>query len=106
MNGNRQERRKWLIVILLAMGMVVAYIDRANLSAVLALKRLPGWIPMNDDSRGLLNSAFFWSYALLQIPAGWVVDRYGPKRTYAIGFSLWTLASAGAGMAHGIGPLL
>jgi MFS family permease len=106
MRATKQQRRKWLIVILLALGMVVAYVDRANLSAVLALKQLPGWIPLDDKGRGLLNSAFFWSYALLQIPAGWIVDRHGPKRPYTIGFSLWTLASACAGMAHGIGQLL
>jgi MFS family permease len=102
----KHERRKWLVVFLLALGMVIAYVDRANLSAVLALRGLHGWIHLDDNGRGLLNSAFFWSYALLQIPAGWIVDRYGSKRPYAIGFSLWTLASAGAGMAHGIGQLV
>jgi MFS family permease len=101
-----QERRKWLIVILLALGMVIAYVDRANLSAVLALKGLQGWVPLDDSGRGLLNSTFFWSYALLQIPAGWIVDRYGPKRPYAIGFLLWSLASAGAGLVRGIGQLV
>lgn len=100
------EGHKWIVVFLLALGMVIAYVDRANLSAVLALKGLNDWIHLNDNGRGLLNSAFFWSYALLQIPAGWVVDRYGPKKPYAIGFSLWTLASAAAGMAHGIGQLV
>jgi MFS family permease len=103
---SKQERRKWLVVILLALGMVVAYVDRANISTVLALKELRGWIPLDDNGRGLLNSAFFWSYALFQIPAGWMVDRYGPKRPYTIGFSLWTLASVGTGMVQGIGQLV
>jgi MFS family permease len=61
---------------------------------------------LDDSGRGLLNSTFFWSYALLQIPAGWIVDRYGPKRPYAIGFLLWSLASAGAGLVRGIGQLV
>ncbi|HEY7306803.1 MAG TPA: MFS transporter, partial [Bryobacteraceae bacterium] len=65
-----------------------------------------GWVPLDDSGRGLLNSTFFWSYALLQIPAGWIVDRYGPKRPYAIGFLLWSLASAGAGLVRGIGQLV
>jgi MFS family permease len=97
---------KWRIVILLALGMGIAYLDRANLSAVLGMKTFRDWIPLDDNGRGLLNSVFFWSYALLQIPAGWVVDRYGSKKPYAIGFALWSLASAAAGMVQGIGQLV
>jgi MFS transporter, ACS family, D-galactonate transporter len=98
--------RKWFVVLLLSLGMVIAYVDRANLSAVLALKQLHGFLPLDDAGRGLLNSAFFWSYAVLQIPAGWVIDRYGPKRPYAIGFALWTLASAAAGLVTNAGQLM
>jgi MFS family permease len=103
---SHQSGRKWFVVVLLALGMVIAYVDRANLSAVLALKGLHDWLPLNNADRGYLNSAFFWSYAVLQIPAGWLVDRYGPKRPYAIGFALWTLASAAAGMVHGFSQLV
>ncbi len=86
--------------------MVIAYVDRANLSAVLAMKGLQGWVRLDDSGRGLLNSAFFWSYALLQIPAGWIVDRYGPKRPYAVGFAIWSLASMAAGFARNMGELV
>lgn len=85
--------------------MVIAYVDRANLSAVLALKSFRDWVALDDTGRGLLNSAFFWSYALLQIPAGWAVDRFGAKRPYAIGFAIWSLASAATGMVRGVGQL-
>ena len=43
---------------------------------------------------GALLSAFFWSYSLLQIPAGYLVDRYGLKWTYTAAFLLWSLASS------------
>jgi ACS family D-galactonate transporter-like MFS transporter len=98
-------RRKWAVILLLSLGMVIAYVDRANLSAVLALKSFRQWVALDDTGRGLLNSAFFWSYALLQIPAGWVVDRYGAKRPYAIGFALWSLASAATGGVRTVGQL-
>jgi ACS family D-galactonate transporter-like MFS transporter len=101
----RQTRHKWLVVTLLALGMAIAYVDRANLSSVLAVPSFRDWIGLDDRGRGLLNSAFFWSYALMQIPMGWVVDRYGAKRPYAVGFSVWTLASASAGMAQNAGQL-
>jgi MFS transporter, ACS family, D-galactonate transporter len=99
-------RSKWAIVILLSLGMVIAYVDRANLSALLGLKSFQLWMRLDDTQRGLLSSAFFWSYALLQIPAGWLVDRYGPKRPYAFGFAIWSLASAASGLVQGMGQLV
>jgi len=53
---------------------------------------------MSDVERGIVGSAFFWSYALAQIPMGWVVDRYGVKLPYALCFALWCCATAGAGI--------
>ncbi len=100
-----QTERKWLVVFLLALGMVIAYVDRANLSSVLALPSFREWIGVDDRGRGLLNSVFFWSYALMQIPVGWLVDRYGSKRPYAVGFAIWSLASAAAGMVQTLGQL-
>jgi len=97
---------KWSIVVLLSAGMVIAYIDRGNLSVVLATAGVQKAFHLNDSIRGLLNSAFFWSYALLQIPAGWVVDRYGVKRPYAISFLFWTLISAATGLVSGISQLI
>jgi len=74
---------------------MVAYFDRVNLSVALADKDgFLSFFQLTNSDRGLLNSAFFWSYALLQIPAGWIVDRYGVKWTYAAGFLLWSLTSA------------
>lgn len=68
--------------------MVIAYIDRTNLSVVLALSDFKQLFHLSDMDRGLLNSAFFWSYALLQIPAGWLVDRYGAKPTLSHGLTI------------------
>ncbi len=98
--------RKWIVVALLSSGTVIAYIDRANLSVVLATPDVRNLFHLGDSVRGLLNSTFFWSYALLQIPAGWVVDRYGVKRPYAIGFLFWTVISAATGLVNGLSQLI
>lgn len=79
MTSTTSPSRKWIIVLLLSLGMVIAYIDRANISVVLALEEFKKLFQLVDRDRGTLNSAFFWTYALLQIPAGWLVDRYGVK---------------------------
>src|SRR5215218_3562214 len=78
--------RRWSIVVLLCLGMVIAYIDRTALSVVIAVPEFKRFFGLTDSQRGLMNSAFFWTYALLQVPAGWVVDRFGVKYPYAISF--------------------
>jgi ACS family D-galactonate transporter-like MFS transporter len=65
---------------------VFAYIDRVNLSVALIDADFKTFFKLTNTDRGLTNSAFFWSYAALQIPAGWIVDRFGSKRPMAIGF--------------------
>jgi MFS family permease len=66
---------------------------------VLPDAKFKAFFHLDDVQRGWLTSGFGWTYALLQIPAGWLVDRYGAKRTLAIGFLLWSLAGAATGFA-------
>lgn len=98
--------KRWVTVALLSLGMVVAYIDRANLSVVLTSKGFCDLYQISDAYRGLLNSAFFWSYAFLQIPAGWLVDRYGTWRPYTLGFLFWSAISGLTGLVHSASQLL
>lgn len=97
--------QKWLVIVLLSLGMLLAYVDRTNLSVVLAIGDFGRLFQLSDIDRGVLNSAFFWSYALLQIPAGWAVDRYGAKLPYSVGFLFWSLASAATGLIQSISQL-
>ena len=70
---------RWAIIGLLSFGMIIAYASRSNLSVALVAPDFIRSFNLSNTDRGLLNSAFFWAYAGLQIPAGWVVDRYGVK---------------------------
>ena len=91
---------RWLIVALLGVGAIIAYCDRTNISAALAYQPFVRHFQLSDLDRGVLNSAFFWSYMVLQIPAGWVVDRYGTKIPYALSFAAWCISSAVTGMTR------
>jgi MFS family permease len=86
--------RRWSLVCLLSLGIIVAYVDRTNLSVSLASVDFTSLFGLTDKDRGLLNSAFFWSYALLQIPAGFIVDRFGVKKPLALGLFCWCAVSA------------
>jgi MFS family permease len=92
-------RHRWTVIALLCLGYIIAYFDRVNLSVALASPEFKSFFSLTDVDRGQLNSAFFITYAALQIPAGWVVDKYGVKWPYAIGFLLWSGLSAATAFA-------
>ena len=91
-NGSENFRR-WAIVALLCAAFIIAYFDRQNLSIALTTPDFKRFFQLSDNDRGLLNSAFFWSYALLQLPAGWLVDRFGVKRPFAISLAVWSVVA-------------
>jgi len=91
--------------VLLCLGMVIAYIDRTALSIAIAVPEFRSFFDFTDSQRGLMNSAFFWSYALLQVPAGWMVDRVGVKYPYAASFLFWSIVSACTGFARSVTQL-
>jgi MFS family permease len=95
-----------MIIGVLSLGMVIAYVSRSALAVPLALPEFIRSFHLSNTDRGVVNSAFFWTYAVLQIPAGWVVDRYGVKFPYFIGFTLWCLASASTALTRSIPQLI
>jgi ACS family D-galactonate transporter-like MFS transporter len=82
--------RRWALVALLFTASFINYLDRATLSVALPLISLD--LRLGPETKGLLLSSFFWSYALMQIPVGWCADRLNLRRLYAGLFALWSLA--------------
>jgi len=103
-NGINQEKwtmsslARWSTLALLALGAMIAFIDRTNISSALAVDTFKAYFELSDLDRGWINSAFFWTYAIFQMPMGYIVDRYGVKYPYAICFTLWCIASACMGL--------
>ena len=98
--------RRWCRRRLLTLGVIVAYIDRVNLSVAVIDPTFKSFFQLTPSGRGLVTSAFFWSYAALQIPAGWIVDRYGSKIPYALGYLFWSVISAATALATGFSGLV
>lgn len=92
--------KRWSILVLLSLGAILAFASRTNLSIAVADKNFVQFFHLSHTNSGLLLSAFFWSYAALQIPMGWLVDRYGVKIPYAISFVVWCVASAATGVSR------
>ncbi|MBL8176508.1 MAG: MFS transporter [Bryobacterales bacterium] len=92
------------ILILLVASVAINYIDRGLLSVSAPL--IQTQLGLSTSQLGILFSAFFWTYASVQIFAGWVVDRYPLKWVYAAGFLIWSLATAATGLTASFGQLL
>jgi len=92
------------VVFLLSLAVFINYIDRSNLS--IAAPLLQHELGISYSQLGVLLSAFFWPYALMQMPAGWLVDHFDVKWVFAAGFFLWSAATAVTGALHGFAALI
>jgi len=92
------------IVGLLAVASFINYVDRGSLATAAPLVREE--FSLSSTQLGLLLSAFFWSYAPGQLPAGWLAERFNARRVLACGLAIWGAATALAGLAPGFVTLL
>jgi sugar phosphate permease len=95
---------RWNVLVWLLIGGVINYLDRANLAIA-----APGMIQdlgLTRTQIGLLGTVFSWTYAVMQLPAGWIIDRFGAKKTYAIGMIWWSVATWLTGVVGSIGALI
>ncbi|SFI49465.1 MFS transporter [Planctomicrobium piriforme] len=103
MTANRAASSTVLLALLvLAIG--INYIDRGSLSVVKT--NVAAEFQLDNAQMGLLFSAFFWSYALSQIAAGWCVDRFDVKWLYAGGFLIWSVATVLMALSNGFALFL
>jgi MFS family permease len=91
------------ILILMVVSVAINYIDRTSLSTAAPLLKVD--LSISPAKMGMLLSGFFWTYASLQLASGWLVDRYGVRWVMAIGFFIWSAATAATGLVYGFGAL-
>jgi MFS family permease len=101
---NVSNKRRWSIVGLLFTASLINYLDRAAIS--FALPSISREFQLTPESKGLLLSSFFWSYALMQIPIGWGADRFNLRWLYAGAFALWSFAQGLTGLAGSLAALI
>jgi ACS family D-galactonate transporter-like MFS transporter len=83
---------------------LINYFDRATISFALPL--ISTELHLGPESKGVLLSAFFWSYTLMQIPMGVLADRVNLRWLYAGAFTLWSVAQGLMGFATGLTSLI
>ena len=96
-------RRSWQIAWLLGLGVLVNYFDRVNLSV--SHESLITAFGVSNITFGYLSGAYNWTYAMLQLPSGLLLDRYGVRRVGIVSTIVWSVASFGAAISTGIGGM-
>src|SRR5580692_5485284 len=96
-------KRRWGIAMLLGFGVLVNYFDRVNLSV--SRDALHATFGISTVMFGYLLSAYNWTYAVLQLPSGLLLDRFGVRRVGIVSTIVWSVASFGAALSTGLGSL-
>jgi sugar phosphate permease len=100
----RPTKTRWVVLFLISLMYLICYMDRSNISV--AAPEIAQQFGLSKSAMGLILAAFTWAYALGQVPAGWLGDRFGPKRVLTIIMVLWSLTIVMSGAALGFATLL
>jgi ACS family D-galactonate transporter-like MFS transporter len=91
-------------MVLLFVSVTINYLDRSNLSITAPAMRTA--LGLDTAQMGYVLSAFGWTYALCQIPGGWLVDRVAPRVLFAVLIVAWSLATILLGFTASVAGLM
>ncbi len=95
---------RWRVFIMLLLLVTINYVDRAVLS--IAMPAVQSDLGLDPAIVGVILSSFFWGYALMQVPSGWLADKYRPdKVVYGAAIS-WGIVQTLTGFIMGAKSLI
>lgn len=89
--------RSKMILSVLYFGWIISYIDRTVIS--LAIVQIGEDLSLDASKLGIILSAFFVGYAFMQIPGGWLADRFGSRKVIVVAVVAWSIFTALSGLA-------
>ena len=95
---------RWLIIWMCFIANAISYIDRANLAIAAPFIRQE--LGLGAAAMGVVLSAFFWTYAAMQLPSGWIVDRIGVRLSLVLAVGWWSLFTIVTGFARGFSQFI
>lgn len=92
---------RYVVLAVTTLASFLLYLDRVCFSEVLKNESARAALGLDDKQIGWSLSAFFWSYALGQVPSGWISDRFGARLMLTVYIVSWSLFTALTGWATG-----
>lgn len=71
----------------------ILYLDRICMAEIVKSVSFNNDLMLTKEQIGSILSAFFFTYALCQVPAGWASDRFGARTTLTLYIVLWSLCT-------------
>jgi ACS family D-galactonate transporter-like MFS transporter len=102
--ADRPSRTRFAVMVLLFVSVTINYLDRSNLS--IAAPAMRDALGFDTAQMGYVLSAFGWTYALFQIPGGWLVDRVAPRLLFAVLVIGWSIATIMLGFTTSVAGLM
>src|SRR5580704_2574861 len=99
MPAGSPSKGRWYILLLISVMYLITYLDRVNIST--AAPEIIKEFGFDKITMGVIFSAFVWSYALFQVPGGWLSDKFGARRVLTGIVAYWSLMTAATGFAGG-----
>lgn len=104
MQNQKPSRIRFTILAAIFVNVVINYMDRSNISV--AAPKISEDLHLTSVQLGYIFSSFGWTYALLQIPGGIMVDYFGPRVLYAFSLISWSATTIAHGFAKGFASLI
>jgi MFS family permease len=93
------DMKRWTYILpVIVFIYVIAYIDRTNIS--FALPHLAQDMHLNGSQQGFVSGVFFFGYLLLQVPGGYMAERWSARKWIAILMVLWCICAVASGFTH------
>ncbi|MDM5340223.1 MFS transporter [Fictibacillus enclensis] len=92
------------ILILMFFGAAINYMDRSNIG--IAAPLIAEHFHLNDAQMGIILSSVLWTYMIVQIPMGILIDRFGSRIVVLVGVTVWSITTGLTGIATGFTSLL
>lgn len=95
---------KYLAFTLLYIGWCISYIDRAAIN--ISLAAIAKEFSLNPAAMGMVLSTFFIGYAVMQLPGGWLADKFGSKKVIVVALLFWSAFTVFTGLAWSLSSLI
>jgi sugar phosphate permease len=82
---------RWVVLAVLWLTLLVSYFDRVAIATALPFMKID--LGLSPTELGLVSGALLLSYTLVQVPAGYLSDRFGQRRLIAVAIAWWTVFS-------------